>query len=120
MIISFHKAAYVDDIIITGRSEAIKDYKKCIKQKFKISKLGNLKKHLGIQYERKENKQGEFYKMTMDKYKENLIQDYQGIIGKTVKAYETPGYPGESLTKISDNKKVINTEGYCKILGKIL
>jgi len=56
----------------------------------------------------------------MDKYKENLIQDYQGIIGKTVKAYETPGYPGESLTKISDNKKVINTEGYCKILGKIL
>ena len=113
-------AAYVDDIIIGGQPEEVNQFKNDVKKRFNISELGQLKKHRGVWYERKEDNLGLYYEMTMEKYKTEIVQDYEGISGKQISAYETPGYPGESLTKIGEDEEPVNVDGYWKILGKVL
>ena len=113
-------AAYVDDIIVGGKPEDIKTFKKGIKTRFNISDLGRLKKHLGVWYQRKHDDIGEYYEMTMDKYREDIVKDYEMITGRKVQHYKTPGYPGESLTRILQEDEPVKADNFRKILGKVL
>jgi Reverse transcriptase (RNA-dependent DNA polymerase) len=49
-------AMYVDDTLCLGHKEELERMYKEIQKKFKIEKLGRLKKHLGIWYESKNDK----------------------------------------------------------------
>ena len=44
-------AIYVDDVLIAGKKEEIKNFKNEFRKIYKITDLGNLKRHLGIWFE---------------------------------------------------------------------
>jgi hypothetical protein len=74
---------YLDDTLCAGeRKEVGWAYKK-IEEKFKIVKLGNLKKHLGIMYDWKQDKLGNMYlEASMPKMIEEISQMFEKAKGK--------------------------------------
>ena len=52
---------YVDDILVSGQPKTIRWFMNEFKQKFKITELGQMKKHLGIWYDWKKDQDGEPY-----------------------------------------------------------
>jgi len=60
---------HVDDMIISGEKNIIKDFKEDFKENYMISDLGRLSMHLGIKYDWKVNQLGEKILIAyMDKY----------------------------------------------------
>jgi hypothetical protein len=93
-------------------------FKNDVQTRFNISDLGLIKKHLGVWYERCKDKDGEYFKMTMQKYQDDIVCDWEQITGATAKPAKTPGFPGESLTKNTGDE--IDKENYRKILGRLM
>jgi hypothetical protein len=112
-------AVYVDDIVYSGCQEARLWFKTEVQKRFKISDLGKLKKHLGVWYERKRDEKGPYYQLTMQKYQNDLLNDWKARTGREPRRAATPGYPGECLTKNTDEDSV-DVEGYRMILGKLM
>jgi len=112
-------AIYVDDIIYSGTAEAREWFKSQMKQRFKIAELGSIKKHLGVWYNKRRDDKGPFYELTMEKYQQDIVDDWLRCTGKDPKHCPTPGYPGETLSK-NDEDYVIQVEDYRKILGKLM
>jgi hypothetical protein len=75
---------YVDDTLCLGHKEELEWMYKEIQKKFKIEKLGRLKKHLGIWYEWKNDKiTKELYlEASMSKLIEEIIINYKTATGK--------------------------------------
>ena len=112
---------YVDDVLMSGRSEDIKEFMQKFKKKYNITELGRMKKHLGMWYEWKKDEKGEPYiKVTMDEMLDEIIKKFEKVIRKEVKIQNTPGYPGKFLTKIKDENKKLKQEEYRSIIGKTL
>jgi hypothetical protein len=111
-------AVYVDDCILTGEQPEIDEFKKNVQTRFNISDLGQLKKHLGVWYERCKDKTGEYYKMTMKKYQDDIVLDWEQIAGGKAKKAKTPGFPGETLRKNTEQE--VDKENYRKILGRLM
>ena len=55
----------VDDTLIIGEEEAILKFKEDFKKKFTITDLGEITKHLGVWYERKNDNEGEYFEISM-------------------------------------------------------
>jgi hypothetical protein len=111
-------AVYVDDCIVIGLKFEIDSFKKDVQKRFKITDLGPIKKHLGVWYERCKDEDGEYFKMTMKKYQDEIVSDWEQVSGSKVKPANTPGFPGESLAKNSRDE--VNKENYRKILGRLM
>ena len=111
-------AVYVDDCIIAGLKHEIETFKKDVQRRFKITDLGPIKKHLGVWYQRCKDKNGEYYKLTMENYQQEIVNDYERVTGKKVKSAATPGFPGQSLSKNEGDE--VDKENYRKILGKLM
>lgn len=112
-------AVYVDDCIVVGTKPEIDAFKEGVKQRFNISDLGPIRKHLGVWYERKRTEAGqEYFRMTMESYKEDILNDWKEITGMEAKPAKTPGYPGESLTK--NPGAAVDTKNYRKLLGRLM
>ena len=94
-------ALYVDDTLCLGHKEELEWMYKEVQKKFKIEKLGRLKKHLVIWHEWKKQKgTGELYlEASMPKLIEEIIDNYKIATGKEAKIYTTPGTPGKCLMK---------------------
>ena len=59
-------ALYVDNVLISGNEKEIYMFKTKFKQTYKITDLGNLKKHIGIWYKWIKKEEGSTIKMHMD------------------------------------------------------
>jgi hypothetical protein len=86
-------ACHVDDSIIAGSKPVIDEYLKDFEKHLKIKGLGRVKKHLGIWWAWKEDDRGVYLEGSMDKMKEEIIKQYEELMGKEAKLAETPGYP---------------------------
>jgi hypothetical protein len=112
-------AVYVDDIVYTGSPQARKWFKEQVKTRFNIADLGLLSKHLGVWYQKKKDKSGTYFELSMSKYQGEIVSDYEEATGNKVKTTPTPGFPGDSLIR-DKTKKAIDIENYRKILGKAM
>ena len=112
---------YVDDVLLSGTEKEIRTFKKQFQKKYNITELGKMKKHLGMWYEWKRTKNKEPYiQVTMDSMLEDIVKTYENIIGKAVKEQTSPGYPNQSLKKISKRSEVVREKEYRSLIGKIL
>jgi hypothetical protein len=111
---------YVDDCIVAGSPECVKFIKEAIKEKYTITELGPLKKHLGVNYERKKDGLGEYFEISMTEFTKAMIKDFKEYVGRNAKAYSTPAFPGTSLPKMDPNKEVIELDKYRSAVGKLL
>ena len=114
-------AVYVDDVLIAGRKENIKEFKDQFQKTYKITDLGNLKRYLGIWFEWIETEDGEkIIKMHMDDMATKIVKEYETMIGGTIKTWNTPGYPSIKLTKADDEAEIINVDEYRSMVGKVM
>lgn len=107
---------FVDDILVIGPPNEIAEMKSDIKKRFNISELGRLSKHLGVYYKKGRDDIGDYFELSMEKYRQELIADYEAVRGKA-KLAKTPGFPGESLIRETENE-VVDLNDYRRILGK--
>ena len=70
-------ALYVDDTLLAGTPKAVTRFKKLIKQRFKITDLGEIRKHLGIWYSRGKDANGSYIKMEMTKFRDEMVNDFE-------------------------------------------
>ena len=109
----------VDDCAVTGPNDEIEWFMNGVEKRFKITRDGEISKHLGVFYEWKRNENG---KMTctarMDKKIKSIVESYEKYIGKEVKSYATPGTPGEYLEKHDGDP--IDIDDYRSLVGKIM
>ena len=114
-------AVYVDDVLIAGRKEDIKMFKEEFKKTYKITDLGNLKRHLGIWFEWIETDDGErAVKMHMDDMATKIVKEYEKLTGGSVKEWKTPGFPSVKLSKPEDESEIINEKEYRSMVGKVM
>ena len=110
----------VDDCAITGLETNIKWFMDELEKRFKITRGGIIKKHLGVSYEwgiREEDGKA-FCEATMDKKVKATIQQYEEHIGKEAKIYDSPGKPHEYLGK--NEGEPIETEKYRSFVGQAM
>jgi hypothetical protein len=55
----------------------------------------------------------------MDKMKEEIIKQYEELMGKEAKLSETPGYPGKILEKSKPDAPVMMQTEYRSIVGRL-
>jgi hypothetical protein len=85
-----------------------------IETKFKIDKLGNLSKHLGVWWTWKTDANEAIYLVaTMPK-----IERYNNNADRVASNGGTPGFPGKTLKKIE--RKTEKMEAYMSSVGKIM
>jgi hypothetical protein len=113
-------AMYVDDTLCLGHKEELEWMYKKIQKKFKIEKLGRLKKHLGIWYEWKNDKiTKELYlEASMPKLIEEIIVNYKNATGKEAKLSSVPATPGKCLRK--NEGQTMMLDEYRSLVGKIM
>ena len=112
---------YVDDVLLSGKQRDIDDFRNKFKKKYNITNLGTMKKHLGMWYEwRRDKNNNPYIKVTMDKMLKDIVMSYEKCIGKKVKSQKTPGIPNKFLTKIKEDEEIIKQKEYRSLVGKIL
>jgi len=91
-------------------------------QYLKIERLGQLKKHLGVWWEGKEDpKTGEVYlKASMPKMVQEIKEAYADAMGKPAKPAKTLGYPGKCLRKSTEVEEEVKTTQYWSIIRKLM
>jgi len=118
MVISTH----IDDSLIGGRKWQVEEFFKQFMQYLNIERLGQLKKHLRVWWEWKEDPQtGEVYsKASMSKMVQEIKEAYAEAMGKPAKPAKTPGYPGKCLKKSMEEEEEVRTMQYQSIVGKLM
>jgi hypothetical protein len=111
---------HVDDVILMGTKNSIEKFKRELKKRFNISDLGKLKKHLGVWYDWKTDRTtNETYIVaSMTKLESEIVETYEKLTGKNVKAADTPGFPNSVLSK-NDDETVMMSE-YRSLVGKVM
>ena len=82
----------VDNCAVAGLPWNIEWFMKGLEGRFKITRGGLLKKHLGVDYKWGVLQNGKcFCKPTMDKKVNALVEAHEKHIAKEAKIYESPG-----------------------------
>ena len=112
-------SCHVDDTLVGGTKEAIAEFKEQLKERFKLKEMGIMKRHLGIRYEWKKDKEGQAYVIaTMDDLIKEIIKTTEEHLGREVKPQDTPAKPNQLLEL--DDSAIINDKMYRAIVGKIM
>jgi hypothetical protein len=112
-------ALYVDDTLCTGPRKWVEWAYEQIETKYKIEKLGPLKKHLGIWWEwKKDEKDNTYLIATMPKMIDEIEAKYKETMDKPAKPAGTPGFPGKHLPK--NTGEIIKIDEYRSIVGKLM
>ena len=113
---------HVDDTLIAGNEEEIKNFKKRISRRFKFRDEGRLKKHLGVSYKWKQDEEtGErLIEATMHILVDEIISKYQEIKGSEPKEYSTPGKPNEHLRKGTEQEECLHIKEYRSLVGNYM
>jgi hypothetical protein len=110
---------HVDDVLLSGTKATIARFKTELRKRFNISELGLLKKHLGVWYEWRQDKNGETYVVaSMPKLEDEIVELYESTMKKNVKETETPGYPNKVLSK--NTGETVKMTEYRSLVGKIM
>jgi hypothetical protein len=110
---------YVDDTMLVGMPQEVEWFKTRIKERFKFTNQGQLKKHLGVNYayHRDEN-DDEYIVATMDKLVNKVIKTFEDHKGKPARKYKTPGTPGKVLEK--NEGAIVDHSKYRTVVGQIM
>jgi hypothetical protein len=92
--------------------------KNMIKEDFNITEQGPQQKHLGVEYIRKHEKFEEYWEVQLNKFRTEMLLEYEMLTGKKIKSCVTPGAPGKTLG--ANNGETIMEAEYHKIVGKLL
>jgi hypothetical protein len=76
---------YCDDCIITGRSKWVTQIKIGITGQVKISDLGNLKRHLGVDYEWGCDAHGKYIQSSMTEYLASMVCNFETDMSDSIK-----------------------------------
>ena len=114
-------AVYVDDVLIAGKKEDVDAFKNEFKKTYKITELGDLKRHLGIWFEWIKDESGEkAIRLHMDDMATKIVKEYEMLMGNVVKVWNTPGYPSLKLSKPKDDEEIVDEKNYRSMVGKIM
>ena len=111
-------AIYVDDCLICGRKENVDELKGKLQESLNISDLGELKKHLGVNYTNRTDKVGSYLQVDMKSFVENIAEDYGKVRNLGGKTAKTPGFPGKIPLKNSG--EIIDQDIYRSFVGRLL
>jgi len=112
-------ALYVDDTLIAGTRKEVDWLYEQVEKRFKIEKLGRLKKHLGTWWNWHKDKKGETYlSASMPKMIQDIKVKFEQATGKPAKTAPTPGFPHQMLRK--NTGQVHRLDDYRSIVGKIM
>ena len=111
----------MDDTLVTGTKGMIDWFCDIVQEKFTITDLGELKKHLGIWYRWKTDSKGERYvEATMSKLADEIQESYEQSSNKNVTEKATPGTPCKVLTKTKDLLNANDHKQYRSVVGKLM
>lgn len=114
-------AVYVDDVLIAGRKEDVDEFKNEFKKTYKITELGDLKRHLGIWFEWIKSDSGEkAIRLHMDDMATKIVKEYEKLLGNSVKVWNTPGYPSLKLAKPKEGEEIVDEKNYRSMVGKVM
>ena len=109
----------VDDCAITGTKEKADWFMNQLEKRFSITRGGEMKKHLGINYEWGVLENGKaFCKATMDKKVDCSVAAYEEHIGKEAKEFVSPGKPHEYLSKHEGDP--VDIDMYRSLVGQVM
>jgi hypothetical protein len=92
-----------------------------IEKRFKITRGGVIRKHLGVDYEWIKDDKGEMrVEASMKRKLNEIIEAYENHTGKPIRKYSTPGAPGTVMKKNDPNNEPINITEYRSIVGKFM
>ncbi len=115
-------SVYVDDVLLAGPEHVVQEMKEKICKLFDIKDLGPIKKLLGVEYQRANDKLGEYLKLKLDDYLQTMREEVEAVVKdlnlKKVKTYEIPALSGSVLGK-HDGEPLANLE-YRWGVGKLL
>ena len=111
----------VDDCAVSGLPEDIKWFMDGLESRFKITRGGKLKKHLGVDYVwgYDEEKQKHYVKATMDKKVQASIEQLEKFLKREIKVKPSPGKPNEYLRK-SEDESPVDIDEYRSLVGQIM
>ena len=111
---------HVDDTLIAGPRKYVHEFMREFEQHMKIERLGKLKKHLGIWYQWKKDKETneEYLEANMAKLVSKVAIAFTHAMGFEPKSYSTPGTPGTILK--TNEEDPIMIKKYRSIVGKLL
>ena len=113
-------AMTVDDCAVAGTPESIEWLMKKIESRFKITRGGELRKHLGIDYIwKKDNDDAKHIEVWMERKRQDIVDSYEKLIKKVVKVRKTPAPPGLVLRK-SDEDEPHDITNYRSLVGKVM
>jgi hypothetical protein len=112
-------ALYVDDTLCAGTRKELDWMYNMITTKFKIEKLGQLRKHLGIWWNWHTTSNGETYlTASMPQMIQEIKEKFVSATNRQPKAAATPGLPGKTLTKHLGEP--IKLDDYRSLVGEIM
>ena len=111
----------MDDTLVTGTKDIIDWFYDIVQEKFTITDLGELKKHLGIWYRWKTDLKGERHvEVTMSKLADKIQELYKQLSNKKVTEKAIPGTPCKVLTKTEDLLDADDHKQYRSVVGKLM
>ena len=111
---------YCDDCIITGIQSTVTRIKRGITGSVKISDLGKLKRHLGVDYEFGTDEDGDYIMSYMTDYIKAIVRDYEEFTETEVKEFTTPGASVTPPLRSTPEDEIINMETFRSFVGRIL
>ena len=90
-----------------------------IKNRFKISDLGPIRKHIGVWYEKGEDSHGEYYNLSMDSYCKKFIDSTEELCG-SIRRAKTPAYPNKVLGRRASEEPAVKAAEYRSLVGTAL
>ena len=90
-----------------------------VEKRFKITRDGELSKHLGVEYTWAKSNDGKmFCQATMSKKIDAIVNEYEKYKSKPVKEQSTPGIPNQNLTK--NEGEIIDIDAFRSFVGKLM
>jgi hypothetical protein len=111
---------YCDDCIITGRSKWVTQIKVGITGQVKISDLGNLKRHLGVDYDFGCDAHGQYIRSSMTEYLDSMVRDFETDMSDSIKTFSTPGAAVTPPLRSSPEDEIILNEKFRSYVGRIM
>ena len=110
---------YVDDVLMVGEGENIKIFREQLKI-YKIIDLEKLKRHLGVWCEWINNGEDSMANINMDDMARKMVKEYEESTNRTVKEWNSPGYPSIKLTKPQNDNKIYKQDEYRLMVRKVM
>lgn len=111
---------YCDDCILSGRSKWVNKLKLGIAKQVKISDLGKLKRHLGVDYKFGRDEHGHYIGSSMKDYHESMVRDFEKEEFGSAKTFSTPGAAVTPPLRSTPDDEIIMLDKFRSYVGRIM